>query len=163
MKNYNIIVNLISAPAKALIHLGKSLWFFVFQGKGKGERTSVLREGKEAFLYGLLHSHRWEGKREGGKGHVDHHIKGSKEEEEEGAIFKVGKNGDVWVYKNIILETHKASGYIVSVKGVREGWEERDTITCYVPNLLALYDFLNYFTQGRKVLFNSVAEFKPLL
>ena len=82
MKNYNIIVNLISAPAKALIHLGKSLWFFVFQGKGKGERTSVLREGKEAFLYGLLHSHRGEGKREGGKGHVDHHIKGSKEEEE---------------------------------------------------------------------------------
>lgn len=157
--------SLILFIAKALIHLGKRLWFFVCKGKGKRERTYVLKEVKEAFVSGLFHSHRWHGKREEGKDDGDHHIERSKEEREGRgeAVFQVGADGKVWSYENVLLENDGASGYIVYVRGTREEGEEQDTVTCYIPNLLALYDFLNYFIQGRTPSFRSIAEAKPLL
>ena len=81
----------------------------------------------------------------------------------EPAVFKVREDGKSWTYKNILLTQDEASGWIVYLKGDHEaGWEEEDTITCYVPNQLVLFVLLESLTQGRQPLFSSVAEFKPL-
>ena len=98
-------------------------------------------------------------------------------EEEEGrgkAIFKVRKNGKSWVYENILLETIGTSAFLVKInpffmngikeEGEGEGgiWEGPDTIVCYIPNILVLFELLNYLLPGRRPLFSSSAEYKPL-
>ena len=168
--------NLFAPTAKTFFLTGLKFWFFVFRGKGKGgKRTYVLQETKGAFLSGLFDSHfLWEE----GRGDVDHHtgegkeegIKeegeiregGVKEEREGEAIFVVREDGKSWVYKNILLEHWGTSGYVVSIKGIQEGWEGRDTIVCYVPNIITMLDFLKFLTKGRRPLFTSIAEFTPL-
>jgi len=77
------------------------------------------------------------------------------------AVFEVREDGKSWAYKNIVIAQDGASGYILYVKGTDEGWEEYDMVVCYIPNQLAMFDFLEYFIQGRRPLFSSIAEFKP--
>jgi len=78
------------------------------------------------------------------------------------AVFEVSNDGKSWVYENIVLKQDGVSGYIVYIKGEQKGWEKDDTITCYVPNQLALFDLLYYLLEGKQPLFSSIAEFKPL-
>ena len=79
------------------------------------------------------------------------------------AVFNVREDGNSWAYENLIVIRVGASSWLVYIKGEEAGWETRDMITCYVPNLLILYDFLHYFTQDRQPVFASVAEFQPLI
>ena len=80
-------------------------------------------------------------------------------EEEEDAVFEVREDGDSWVYENIYIENKRASEYIVQIK-LEE--EKEGTIVCYVPHFIALLVLLNYLVKGKKPLFSSSAEFKPL-
>ena len=78
------------------------------------------------------------------------------------AVFDVRADRNSWAYKNLIVLRVTASGWLVYITGEEVGCELQDTITCYVPSLFVLYDFLQYFTQGKQPVFSSVAEFKPL-
>jgi len=164
VKNYIIISTLI--PRARTIFLDRiKFWFFVF--KGKRERTNVLEEGKVGvdhlkkeknnLGYKFYNKQGREAKEEG-EGR-----EGGIEEEREGeVVFHVREDGTSWVYKNLVLAQSGASGYVVYIKGLQEGWEEEDMITCYIPNQLAMFEFLNYLLQGRRPLFSSLADFHPL-
>jgi len=78
------------------------------------------------------------------------------------AVFEVREDGNSWVYENILVMRDEASSWLVYIKGREDGWEEQTTITCYVPDLFTLYDFLDSLTKGRRPLFSSIAEFTPL-
>ena len=157
-----------------------SYWFSMFSGKGLPcphcppaikEETNVIREGKK-LLFKLFKITKvgGEGKEEvvgeGGKqgspsmGILDTSMGIWEEGEgEEDAVFEVREDGDSWVYENIYIENKRASEYIVQIK-LEE--EKEGTIVCYVPHFIALLVLLNYLVKGKKPLFSSSAEFKPL-
>ena len=78
------------------------------------------------------------------------------------AVFEVRRDGRSWRHKNIILSQDGAASYIVYIEGKEEGWEERDMITCYVPNQFSMFTLLNYLLYGQRPVFSSIADFKPL-
>tara|TARA_Y100001951_G_C11238301_1_gene238883 strand:+ start:400 stop:711 length:312 start_codon:yes stop_codon:yes gene_type:complete len=77
-------------------------------------------------------------------------------------LFQVGEDGKSWAYQNILLVSEGVSSYRVYIKGLEEGWEEADMITCYLPNIASMYYFLNLILQGKVYYFSSIAEFKNL-
>ena len=139
---------------------GKKLLFKFFkrkEGKNSGDHLHGSKEGGEV---------REEVVREGGKagspsmGILDTSM-GIWEEGEgkEDAIFEVREDGNSWVYKNIYIEHQGVSEYLVQIKSEED---KEGTIVCYVPHFMALLLLLNYLVQGRRPLFSSSAEHKPL-
>ena len=73
-------------------------------------------------------------------------------------VFEVREDGNSWVYENIILMRDGASSWRVYIKGREDGWDDQTTITCYVPDLPILYDFLGSLTRGRRAVFSSMLD-----
>ena len=78
------------------------------------------------------------------------------------AVFKAQEDGKSWIYKHLRLTNWGTSGYIIHIRGTKDGWEEDDTIICYIPNWLVLFELLDCFLPGKQPLFTSVADPKPL-
>ena len=122
----------------------------------------LIKEGKDSFLFGLLHSH---GHSASAAPATIYHTELPRDE----VIFQQGTDGK-WRKDNITIEVHGASGfkirffYMEGEEGVgREARERRegDEIVMYADHLWVMHQLLHELYNGATPKYTSLAEHKP--